>query len=207
MSEALDYLLKVRPEAMAHYFAFLKSSGGHLDAKTRALISVITKVSAQTEKGFRQYVLRALRAGASADEILDALLTAFPALGLTRIVWAVDQLLALDLPEFAATALGTTAGWHAVATLAELKPGTTRLACAGRELFVYRDGDDIRAWDSRCPHQGTNMPALAQAGNRLRCPGHGWEFDLATGACVAVGDRPLAHLEARVEAGTLQVWW
>ena len=32
-------------------------------------------------------------------EVLDALLMAFPALGLAKIVWAVDILLALDLPE------------------------------------------------------------------------------------------------------------
>ncbi|MFO1268092.1 MAG: hypothetical protein U1F67_15755 [Rubrivivax sp.] len=46
-SDALSYLVKARPEAMGHYFAFLKDAGSHLDPKTRALISVITKVHAQ----------------------------------------------------------------------------------------------------------------------------------------------------------------
>ena len=81
MSDALNFLLKARPEAMGAYFRFLKGAGTHLDPKTRNLISVITKVHAQTENGLRQ-ITRALREGATADEILDALLMAFPALGL-----------------------------------------------------------------------------------------------------------------------------
>ena len=100
MSDALNYLVKARPEAMGAYFKFLKGAGTHLDPKTRNLISVITKVHAQTENGLRQYLTRALREGASADEVLDALLMAFPALGLAKIVWAIDVILGMDLPEF-----------------------------------------------------------------------------------------------------------
>ena len=67
MSDALDYLMKVRPEAMQSYFAFLRAAGTRLDPRTRALISVITKVDRQTEAGLRQYVTRALREGIMAD--------------------------------------------------------------------------------------------------------------------------------------------
>ncbi|MBL8316896.1 MAG: carboxymuconolactone decarboxylase family protein, partial [Burkholderiaceae bacterium] len=80
MSDALNYLVKVRPDAMGHYFKFLKETGRHLDPKTRALISVITKVHAQTERGLKQYLKRALAEGCSAAEVIDALLMAFPAL-------------------------------------------------------------------------------------------------------------------------------
>ncbi len=100
MSDALDWLIAARPGPMQAYFAFLKQAGGALDPKTRALISVITKVGAQTERGFRQYLERALRVGCTADEVLDALLMAFPILGFTKIVWAVDQIIVLRLPEF-----------------------------------------------------------------------------------------------------------
>ena len=100
MSDALTYLVKARPDAVGHYFAFLKNCGKHLDPKTRNLISVITKVDAQTERGFRQYLGRALREGCTPAEVLDALLMAFPTLGLAKIVWAVDIILAMDLPEF-----------------------------------------------------------------------------------------------------------
>ncbi|MFI4931971.1 MAG: carboxymuconolactone decarboxylase family protein, partial [Burkholderiales bacterium] len=99
MSDALAYLLKARPDALGHYFKFLKQCGKHLDPKTRNLISVITKVHAQTDRGFRQYLGRALREGCTPMEVLDALLMAFPALGLAKIVWAVDIILDMDIPE------------------------------------------------------------------------------------------------------------
>ena len=106
MSDALNYLVKARPEAMGHYFSFLKDCGKHLDPKTRDLISVITKVHSQTERGLKQYLNRALRDGCTPAEILDALLMAFPALGLAKIVWAVDVILEMDLPQFQPGALG-----------------------------------------------------------------------------------------------------
>ncbi|MCW8956245.1 MAG: carboxymuconolactone decarboxylase family protein, partial [Gammaproteobacteria bacterium] len=100
MSDALNYLIKARPEAMTAYFSFAKESGRHLDTRTRDLISVITKVAVQTENGFRQYLTRALRNGASPHEVIDALLMAFPVLGLAKIVWATEILLDMDIPEF-----------------------------------------------------------------------------------------------------------
>ena len=54
MSDALNYLVAARPDAIKPYFTFLKEAGKHLDTRTRDLISVITKVDAQTEAGFRQ---------------------------------------------------------------------------------------------------------------------------------------------------------
>ena len=50
MSDALDYLVKARPDAIVPYFKFLKESGRHLDPRTRDLISVITKVASQTRE-------------------------------------------------------------------------------------------------------------------------------------------------------------
>jgi len=207
MSDALDYLLQARPEAMRHYFDFLKAGATHLDPRTRALISVITKVAAQTEAGVRQYLPRALRAGATANEVLDALLAAFPILGLSRIVWAIDVIRAMDLPEFDLEALRAASSWHEVAPLGRVPQGASRHGCGERELFVYRDGARLRVYDSRCPHQGTNMPALALDGERLTCPRHGWCFDVRTGACVSGGDRPLREYPARTEAERLLAYW
>jgi len=138
MSDALNFLVKARPDAMGHYFKFLKETGKHLDPKTRNLISVITKVHAQTDRGFRQYLSRALREGCTPAEILDALLMAFPALGLAKIVWAVDILIDMDLPEFQADAMGFPAHARRKAA-ADIEVGTTqRHDCDGRGLFVHR---------------------------------------------------------------------
>lgn len=208
MSDALNYLVAARPDAILPYFKFLKEAGKHLDTRTRDLISVITKVDAQTEGGFRQYLTRALRNGASANEVLDALLMAFPTLGLAKIVWAVDILLDMDIPEFRPENLSAESGWHAVGPLADLPPGEiTYRDCDGRHLYIYRDGDDLRVYDSRCPHQVTDIPHLALEGTRLTCPKHHWSFDVTTGDCVAVGNRPLHRFEHKLEDGVLHAFW
>ncbi len=208
MSEALTYLLKARPDAVPHYFAFLKNCGTHLDPKTRNLISVITKVHAQTERGFKQYLGRALREGCTPMEVLDALLMAFPTLGLARIVWAVDIILALDLPEFQPGAMGAPGEWHDVLATKGFKLGDTqRVDCDGRGLFVHRADKEWHVYDSRCPHQTTNIPHLALEGSRLTCPKHQWVFDITTGACIDKGESPLKRWPAKVVKGRLMAHW
>ena len=208
MSEALDYLLKVRPEAMGHYFRFVAEAGKHLDPKTRALISVITKVHAQTEAGFRQYLKRALKAGASASEILDALLMAFPALGLTKIVWAIDLLLQMDVPEFRVDAIAARPDWRHLGEANEFEVAeTVRVECAGRHVFVHRTDEEYRVFDARCPHKGTAITEAALKGTRLTCPAHGWVFDSRSGHCVERGDTGLTRLPSKVEGGALLAFW
>lgn len=208
MSDALTYLAKARPQAMGHYFKFLKEAGGSLDPRTRALISVITKVHSQTERGVKQYVKRALADGATANEILDALLMAFPALGLAKIVWAVDVLLEMDLPEFRLESLAAGPSWHSLGATVSFRAGeAARVECDGHAVFVHGAEDEWAVYDSLCPHQRTSIPLAALDGRRLKCPKHGWTFDLASGDCVSGGDRPLARLPSRVENGMLMARW
>jgi nitrite reductase/ring-hydroxylating ferredoxin subunit len=208
MSDALAYLLKARPEAMGHYFSFLKDAGRHLDPKTRALISLITKVHAQTERGLRQYLGRALREGCTPVEVLDAMLMAFPALGLAKIVWAVDIILAMNIPGFEPEAMAPPGQWHDVMSTAGLQPGEVkRVECDGRGLFVCRGDDDIRVYDSRCPHQGTDITQLDLNGGTLTCPKHQWAFDVQTGQCIAKGNSPLRRWETRIVEGRLMARW
>lgn len=226
MSDALNYLLAARPEAMTHYFAFLKDAGKHLDPKTRNLISVITKVDAQTEPGFKQYLKRALRDGCSPVEVIDALLMAFPTLGLTKIIWATNIILSMNLPGFDPEAMKaqlagepnkdkisavsdeTSAVWHDVMTTAALADGqTTRVDSHGRGLFISRDGDTFAVFDSHCSHQRTDIPLSALDDCTLTCPKHQWTFDVKTGACHKPGGAPLQHLPAEVVGGRVMVQW
>ncbi|GMQ90880.1 MAG: hypothetical protein BMS9Abin11_0185 [Gammaproteobacteria bacterium] len=208
MSDALNYLIKARPEAMTSYFTFLKKAGQHLDPRTRDLISVITKVDAQTDPGFRQYLTRALRNGASPNEIIDALLMAFPTLGLAKIIWATNILIDMDIPEFRPENLFAEPVWHEVTADSELKDNdVSYFDCDGRSLFVYKSADLIRVYDSRCPHQVTNIPHLALEGTHLTCPKHHWAFDVSTGKCVEVGNRPLNQFEHKLENGKLLAYW
>ena len=209
MSEALNYLIKARPEAMKAYFTFLKESGKHLDPKTRALISVITKVDSQTERGLRQYLPRALREGASPNEILDAILVAFPTLGLAKVVWAIDILLDMDIPEFRVELLDAESGWHDLVDWNEVNDDAITYVedCDGRSVFIYRSGNDCRVYDSRCPHQVTDIPHLALSGMQLTCPKHQWAFDVSSGECVEKGSRPLKQFDSKVEQGRLLAYW
>jgi len=209
MSDALSYLIKARPEAMKAYFTFLKDTGKYLDPKTRSLISVITKIDSQTERGLRQYLPRAIRDGASPQEILDAILMAFPTLGLAKIVWAIDILLDMDIPEFRVEALGAEPVWHDLIDWAGVKDGEITYIddCDGRNVFIYRCGKTCNVYDSRCPHQVTDIPHLALSGMQLTCPKHKWAFDVSSGECVDKGTRPLRQFDNRVRDGRLQAIW
>jgi len=207
MSDALNYLIKARPDAMTDYFSFLKKSGSHLDTRTRDLISVITKVAVQTDGGFRQYLTRALRNGASPNEIIDALLMAFPVLGLAKIVWATEILLEMDIPEFRPENLDAKPDWHDVAAVADIPQDKADcFEVDGRHLFTYRKGDDITVYDSRCPHQETDIP-LSLEGKTLTCPKHEWAFDIESGECIAKGKRPLRRFEHKIEKDRLLAYW
>ena len=150
---------------------------------------------------------------------------AFPALGLAKIVWAVDVILAMDLPEFRAAGLvaqppestkPTATAWHDVMAVTDLAPGaTTRVICDGRGLFVHHsvrpgahpDDSGWAVFDSLCPHQTTNIPHLALNGYTLTCPKHEWEFDVRSGECIAKGNQPLKRWEHKVEGGRLFARW
>jgi len=208
MSDALNYLLKVRPDAMKSYFDFIKKSGASLDPKTRAIISVITKVDNQTESGLRQYLMRALQEGVSADEIIDALFVAFPTLGLSKIIWAVDIILAMEIPEFEPESLGQNKEWYDVIAIDALKEDeATYVHYEDRDLFIYYGNGTVKVFDSQCPHQATNIPELALEDCQLTCPKHQWKFDIKTGECIEKGNRPLHEFESRVVDGRLEIYW
>jgi nitrite reductase/ring-hydroxylating ferredoxin subunit len=87
---------------------------------------------------------------------------------------------------------------HVVATVEEIPPGSCKIvAVRGREIGVFNLGNDFHALINRCPHEGAalckgritgRMEAdkpgeyrLTHVGEMLRCPWHGWEFDIRTG--------------------------
>jgi len=98
----------------------------------------------------------------------------------------------------------TDPAWVEVGSLAELRErGRLVARVGGREVGVVWDAASGTAHGvrNRCPHSGAPLclgrvreresgtpGAYALAGGRvLRCPWHGWEFDLETGACLDDG--------------------
>lgn len=223
MSRALDYLARERPEAIGHYLAFLKANGQRLDPRTRNLISVITKVYSQTERGLRQYVRRTIREGSSADEIVDALMMAFPALGLSRILWAIDILLDMGVladaddagpkpeppaavpaaaaaaPAGAPTAADAADHWQVAAWSRELVPGVPRaIGIAGRTVLLTRFEDGaISAFDARCPHLSAPIVPDSGPAGHFTCARHKRVFDARSGHCVQGGEETLRGYAVR----------
>ncbi|MFO1450120.1 MAG: Rieske (2Fe-2S) protein [Opitutaceae bacterium] len=87
---------------------------------------------------------------------------------------------------------------HPVAKVSELPPGARRLVRVGNiEVGLFHVEGRIVAYRNVCPHagapvcvgriSGTSLPSAVydyQYGHEgciLRCPWHGWEFDLRTG--------------------------
>jgi 3-phenylpropionate/trans-cinnamate dioxygenase ferredoxin subunit len=87
---------------------------------------------------------------------------------------------------------------HVVATVGEIPPGGHKLVeLQGRQIGVFNVKGEFFAISNRCPHQGGSLchgklvglaeseePGqykLSRHGELLRCPWHGWEFDIRTG--------------------------
>jgi nitrite reductase/ring-hydroxylating ferredoxin subunit len=212
MSEALDYLIKVRKDAIEPYFQFLKEGGKHLDDKTRSLLSVITKVDAKTEAGLKQYLKRALKQGNTADEILDAMLTCMPTLGLSKIIWAIDIIIKMDLPEFDADSLKEgkqtkKKQWRKVKAVDEIEQGASYIEYDKKACFVVRDNNDFQVFDDMCPHKQSRIPCDAIDGMTLRCPMHQWKFNLENGECLEnANQRPLDKIEFEIKEDYLYLF-
>jgi len=108
---------------------------------------------------------------------------------------------------------------HSVGRADEIPPGGRRIVRAGSvEVGLFNVGGEVRAYRNACPHaggpvclgriSGTSMPSrvyeyiYGMDGRILRCPWHGWEFDLETGAHIA--DPRVRLKEVPVEARALE---
>ena len=87
---------------------------------------------------------------------------------------------------------------YVVARVGEIAPGTCKLvAVAGREIGVFNLEGAYYALLSKCPHEGASLckgrivhriesdePGryhVVQGNEMIRCPWHGWQYDIRTG--------------------------
>lgn len=83
----------------------------------------------------------------------------------------------------------------------EIKPGGVRIVeVAGRSIGIFNINGEFYALKNVCPHKfaplcegvicglissdGPLQQELIRQGEIIRCPWHGWEFDIKTGASV-----------------------
>ncbi|MBF0371375.1 MAG: Rieske 2Fe-2S domain-containing protein [Magnetococcales bacterium] len=187
MSKALRYLGGVRPEAATHLLGFYKESVKALDDKTRFLIQIVTKVTVGTERGLRQYAPKALKAGATKDEILDAVLMAFPAAGLNKVLDALEVMIDLELlPEAPGADQAPEVGEQDLGALADfpLKKMECAKTQAGKYIVYRTSADSAQVYASRCPHSKASLCKGVDHGDAVECKVHNWVFDLETGKCL-----------------------
>ena len=80
-----------------------------------------------------------------------------------------------------------------------------RPAAAGGNVALFRTADDrVFALTDRCPHKGGPLSHGIVHGERVACPLHNWNIELASGAAVAPDQGCAARFPVRVEGG--QVW-
>ena len=124
-------------------------------------------------------------------------------------------------------------GAHAVCRLSELPPGERRIVdVEGRSIGVFNVAGELYALRNVCPHQGAPLcrglvtGTMADSkpgefdwqreGEILRCPWHGWEFELKSGRSVfnphrtrvrsyQVTVEPSEHEDPRIETYALSV--
>lgn len=87
---------------------------------------------------------------------------------------------------------------HVVATTKEIPPGNRKLfTIKGRPITIFNLNNEFFGMMDRCPHQGGSLYAgivtgllqskepgqytYTRKGEFVRCPWHGWEFDIRTG--------------------------
>ena len=87
---------------------------------------------------------------------------------------------------------------HVVFPLKDLPPGNRKVVnIGGRPIVIFNINGEVFALLDRCPHQGGRLSfgqltglveasepgkyCYSRPGEILRCPWHGWEFDVRTG--------------------------
>jgi nitrite reductase (NADH) small subunit len=57
-------------------------------------------------------------------------------------------------------------------------------AADGREIVLLKSDRQLRAIDRLCPHEDGDLSEGLMVGAHLKCPAHGWIFDLSNGRCL-----------------------
>ncbi len=85
-----------------------------------------------------------------------------------------------------------------VAQQKEIPPGSAKLVMVdGKEVALFNVEGCLYAIGNRCPHRSGplvkgRLESMPETGNpAVRCPIHGWLFDLKTGDCLT---RPTARV-------------
>ncbi len=101
--------------------------------------------------------------------------------------------------------------WMPVTRTEALPDGRVMTVAAGhRTLCLSHVDGQWAAMDNRCPHQGGplgegSIERGVDGRCWIRCPWHGWEYNVETGACAGDPSRKLRRLETVEREGGVYV--
>ena len=108
---------------------------------------------------------------------------------------------------------------HVVGRTLEIPPGSHKIVeVSGRQIGVFNVNGEFFALLNRCPHggaelckgavvglvqpQGVGEYPIARKGEFIRCPFHGWEFEIKTGQSYCAPDRlKVRSFDVAVQSG------
>jgi toluene monooxygenase system ferredoxin subunit len=98
------------------------------------------------------------------------------------------------------------ATWHAVMPAADLWQGElVGIQLGGKNIVLVNVAGEIRAFEDRCPHLGSQLSAGNLDGSTLTCANHLWEFDALTGKGTNPGNCQLTVFGTRVRADQIEL--
>jgi 3-phenylpropionate/trans-cinnamate dioxygenase ferredoxin component len=101
---------------------------------------------------------------------------------------------------------GDAREWVAVASAAELPPGTARCAPAGEgDVAVFNVDGELLAVEARCLHRGGPLADGIVRDGIVTCPRHWWRYDLHTGERLGAPDLRLSCYPVRMVDGRIEV--
>jgi nitrite reductase/ring-hydroxylating ferredoxin subunit len=105
------------------------------------------------------------------------------------------------------TLLREGAEWAPAVNLAALREREVQLCyAAGHPVVVVLLDGTVYALDGRCPHWGATFVDSPLKGNAVRCPLHGFRYDVRSGVATwPEGWPPIATYATRVDDGVVYV--
>ena len=86
-----------------------------------------------------------------------------------------------------------------------LRRASTVVRVESESIALFNLGGEIVALGNVCPHAGESLGEGTVEGDIVICPGHGWEFDLRSGACMTIPGESVPRFPVTVEGDAVLV--
>jgi NAD(P)H-dependent nitrite reductase small subunit len=93
-----------------------------------------------------------------------------------------------------------------VGKVGEIRPGRGKVFdLGGTPVAVFHTDGGYYAIHNTCPHAQGPLAEGVVDGTIVKCPWHGWRFDMTTGACLVTADASVTSYAVRVEGDAILV--